>query len=309
MARSVVPIRPRVFKPAGVHGASQVIDHAFDWTDQDWQGVPQEDLIIYELHIGSFTESGTFLAAIERLDELVELGVTAIELMPLATAAGRWNWGYDGVNLFAPSPNYGSPDDLRRLINAAHHKGLAVILDVVYNHLGPEGNYLADFGPYFSKRHTTPWGAAPNFDDQGSEQLRRFFVANAIGWLDEYHFDGLRVDAIHCMRDDNDPHIASQISKAVTQWSEKTGRKTTLIAESNVYDPNMLAPRSSGGIGFDAEWCDDFLHGVFAVVRPGEQLCHRSYQADDLQQTLKYGFVYEGTLREQRGRAPTVATC
>ncbi len=291
------------FQPQGVHGASQIVDPTFAWTDHDWSGVERNDLVIEELHIGAFTAQGTFAAAIARLDELVDLGVTAIELMPVATAPGKWNWGYDGVNLFAPSPNYGTPNDLRRLIDAAHAKGLAVILDVVYNHLGPEGNYLADFGPYFSSRHHTPWGAAPNFDDPDyGRQLRRFFVANAIHWFDEYHFDGLRVDAIHCMRDDSEPHVAAQISEAVKTWSSETNRPAMLIAESNVYDSNMLEPRSRGGIGFDAQWCDDLLHSVFAVVRPGEDRCHREYKPDDLPQTLEYGFVYEGSLREQRGR-------
>ncbi len=291
------------FQPQGVHGPSQIVDPTFKWTDDQWPGVDQNDLIIYELHTGTFTDQGTFAAAMRRLDEVVELGVTAIELMPVAACPGKWNWGYDGVNLFAPSANYGTPDDLRRLIDIAHAKGLAVILDVVYNHLGPEGNYLGDFGPYLSARHATPWGAAPNFDDpKYGRQLRRFFVANTIHWLDEYHFDGLRVDAIHCMRDDSDPHIAAQISDAVHDWHAETGRPALLIAESNVYDANMLAPRSKGGIGFHAEWCDDFLHSVYAVIRPGDHLCDRKYGADDLQQTLKYGFVYEGSLRQPRYR-------
>ncbi len=241
------------FQPAGVHGPSQVVDPAFAWTDQKWRGVARDQLVIYELHIGGFTADGTYAAAIDRLNELVDLGVTAIELMPVATSAGNWNWGYDGVNLFAPSPTYGRPEDLRRLVDAAHAKGLAVFLDVVYNHLGPEGNYLAEFGPYFSELHTTPWGAAPNFDGPDHHtEVRRFVVANAIAWLDEYHFDGLRVDAIHCMRDDSDPHVAEQISTAVADWSATTGRPAMLIAESNVYDPHLLAPRSAGGVGFDA---------------------------------------------------------
>lgn len=291
------------FQPEGVHGPSQVVDHAFAWNDQDWRGVNKADLIIYESHVGALSPQGTYAGAIERLDELVDLGVTAIELMPLATCPGKWNWGYDGVNLFAPSPNYGTPDELRQLINAAHGHGLAVILDVVYNHLGPEGNYLAEFGPYLSSHHRTPWGAAPNYDDPlYARAVRRFFIANAIHWLDRYHFDGLRVDAIHCMRDDSEPHVAAEFSEAVESWSAQRGRAATLIAETNVYDGNMLEPRSSGGIGFDAEWCDDFLHGVFAVLRPGENLCHRTYRLRDLQQVCNDGFVYEGSLREQRGR-------
>lgn len=292
------------FQPQGVHGPSMVVDHEYPWTDQDWNPVGRDELVIYELHLGTFTEEGTFSGAIARLDELVDLGVTAIEFMPLADAAGRWNWGYDGVHLFAPNRNYGTPDELRQLIDAAHGKGLSVFLDVVYNHLGPEGNYLGEFGPYLSERHHTVWGAAPNFDDPvyGTE-LRRFYIANAIHWLDAYHFDGLRLDAIHCMLDESEPHVVAQLSQSVRSWSAESGRRVVLIAESNVYDPEMLAPFDEGGMGFDAEWCDDFLHSVFAVAGTGEQLCHRQYQPGvDLDQTLRFGYVYEGTLRRQRGR-------
>ena len=303
------PLRPDPasrFQPQGVHGPSQIIDTDFTWADQDWKTPGIEQLIVYEAHVGAFTQAGTFLSAIDRLDELVELGVTAIEWMPLAQCPGRWNWGYDGVNLFAPSHNYGTPDDLRRFVDAAHRKGLAVILDVVYNHLGPEGNYLGAFGPYFSSRHSTPWGAAPNLDDPNiANEVRRFFVANAVYWLDEFHFDGLRVDAIHCIGDDSETHVAAEITDAVRAWSARFGREALLIAESNVYDPQMLRTRSDGGIGFDAQWCDDLLHSVSAVVRPGDQLCHREYDSGtDLDQTLRMGYVYEGSLREQRGRRP-----
>ncbi|QDT13573.1 malto-oligosyltrehalose trehalohydrolase [Planctomycetes bacterium K23_9] len=291
------------FQPQGVHGPSEVVARDFDWTDGAWQGVDRKDLVVYELHIGTFTQAGTFASAIDRLDELAQLGVTAIELMPVSASAGRWNWGYDGVNWFAPLSAYGTPDDLRRLIDAAHAKGLAVILDVVYNHLGPEGNYLSEFGPYLSDRHNTVWGAAPNFDHPtfGTE-VRRFVIANALYWYDEFHFDGLRVDAIHCMRDDSETHIAADISRAAKDWSAAAGRPAMLIAESNVYDPEMITPLGDGGIGFDAQWCDDFLHSLFAFVRPGDHLCHRTYETSDLKQTLEMGYVYEGTLRNERGR-------
>jgi malto-oligosyltrehalose trehalohydrolase len=292
------------FQPRGVHGPSMVVAPYDQWNDHRWKDASREELIVYELHVGTFTQAGTYPAAIDRLDELVDLGITAIELMPLADAAGRWNWGYDGVNLFAPNHNYGSPEELSGLIDAAHSRGLAVFLDVVYNHLGPEGNYLGDCGPYLSVHHHTPWGAAPNFDDPThGAQLRRFFIANAIHWLDAYHFDGLRIDAIHCMRDDSERHVVAELAQGVRDWSRESGRSALLIAESNVYDPNMLMPLEDGGMGFDAEWCDDFLHSVFAVARPGEHLCHRTYHAGkDLDQTLRFGFVYEGSLREQRGR-------
>lgn len=292
------------FQPQGVHGPSQIVSSQFQWSDADWRGPQREELIIYEMHVGAFTPQGTFDAAIDRLDELVELGITAIELMPVAAAAGKWNWGYDGVAFFAPADAYGTPDSFRRFVDRAHALGLSVFLDVVYNHVGPEGNYLHDFGPYLSFKHNTVWGDAPNFDDPDhGDAVRQFFIANALHWLREYHLDGLRVDAIHCMIDDRDPHIAAQISDAVAEWSQSISRNVMLIAESNVYDPEMTVPRSNGGIGYNAMWCDDFLHSTFAVLRPGEQLCHRRYHAGtDLDHTLQHGYVYEGTLRRKRER-------
>ena len=292
------------YQPLGVHGPSEVVDSTYQWTDQAWQGVPRQDLIIYELHLGAFTEQGTFLAAIERLPELVELGVTAIELMPVAASAGRWNWGYDGVDLYAPLAAYGTPAEFRRMVDAAHQLGLAVILDVVYNHLGPEGNYLNEFGPYLSSKHQTVWGDAPNFDDpELGRQVGRFFIANAVHWLEEYHLDGLRVDAIHCMIDESPTHVALKLADAVDAWKQETERPALMIAESNVYDPEMLVPRSEGGVGFDAMWADDFLHSVFTTLRPGQQLCHRPYQGtSDLVQTLATGYVYQGTLRREPER-------
>jgi malto-oligosyltrehalose trehalohydrolase len=206
--------------------------------------------------------------------------------------------------LFAPHHNFGNPDSFRRFVDTAHAKGLAVILDVVYNHLGPEGNYWSDFGPYLSSRHITPWGAAPNFDDPvHGRPLRQLIIANALHWFDEYHIDALRVDAIHCMRDESDPHIASELAETVHRWSGETGRPAMMIAETNVYDPQMVAGIASGGMGFDAQWCDDFLHSVFAVLRPDEQLCVRSYRAgSDLDRTLQTGFVYTGSIPRAAAR-------
>ncbi len=288
------------FQPDGVHGPSQVCGIDFEWHDEGWRGVDRESWVIYELHVGTFTDEGTFVAAIERLDELVDLGINVIELMPVNDSAGRWNWGYDGVGWFAPRRTFGTPDDLRRLVDAAHARGLAIVLDVVYNHFGPEGNYLGDFGSYLSDRHSTTWGPAPNFDDPVcGEGVKRFVVANAIHWYDEYHLDGLRVDAIHCMIDDSDPHVARRLGEAVNAWSRASGRPAALIAESNVYDPEMPVPVSDGGMGFTAQWCDDFLHSVFATVRPGEQLTDREYHpGSDLARTLRSGFVHRGTCRE-----------
>ncbi|TWU58772.1 Malto-oligosyltrehalose trehalohydrolase [Rubripirellula tenax] len=294
------------YQAEGVHGPSQVVDDSFPWTDNAWQPPANRGLVVYECHIGTWTTAGTFVAAIDRLDDLVDLGFNAIELMPVADAAGRWNWGYDGVCLFAPNRNYGSPDDFRRLVDAAHAKGVAVILDVVYNHLGPEGNYLGDAGPYLSAKHHTVWGSAPNFDDaEHGVSLRRFFMANVIYWLEEFHLDGLRLDAIHCMMDHSGRHIVKDMADAVRDWSAASGRRAMLIAESNVYDEEMLVPTADGGCGFDAQWGDDFLHSVFAVVRPGERLCCRTYESGtDLEQVLKMGYVFAGTLTNQRGRRP-----
>ncbi len=291
------------FQPDGVHGPSEVIDRSFDWNDSDWKGVRRDDLIVYELHIGTFTDNGTFVSAIERLRELVELGITAIEIMPPNETAGRWNWGYDGVNLFAPRQSYGTPNDFRRFVDVAHSMGLVVIVDVVYNHFGPEGNYLGDFGSYISTKHDTVWGAAPNLDGaQHGQEMRRFLIANAIHWLDEYHVDGLRVDAIHCIRDDSEQHWVAQLSDAVRRWGESQKREILLIAEANVYDPEMMIPIADGGYNFDASWCDCFLHSVFGVVRPGEQLSNRVYDPTDLRRVLAQGFIFDGTIRRERVR-------
>ena len=307
--------RPPIPDPASraqrdsVHGDSVVVDPAFDWTDGDWRPPAIEDWVIYELHVGTVTDGGTFTSLIERLDELVALGVTAIELMPVADCAGGWNWGYDGVHLFAPNRNYGSPADMRRLVDAAHAKGLAVVLDVVYNHLGPEGNYLGAAGPYLSSRHQTVWGDAPNFDDPvNGDQCRRWFIANAVYWLDEFHIDALRVDAVHCIVDTRRPHVASEFAAAVDRMNQSSDRPSStphkfLIAESNVYDPEMIRPADRGGIGFDAAWSDDFVHSLYACLMPGVNLSDRDYRpGDDLRQVLTTGYVYTGTLDQFRRR-------
>lgn len=294
------------FLPEGVHGRSQVVaPDAYRWNDSAWKGVAREDLVVYEAHVGAWTAEGTYRAAIGRLDELAELGVTAIELMPLAQAAGVRNWGYDGVALFAPNFAYGTPDDLRKFVDAAHQRGLAVLVDVVYNHFGPEGNYWGEFGPYLSERHSTPWGAAPNFDGAGAEPLREFFVANAAYWIEEFHFDGLRIDAAQCIRDESPRHILAEISDGLAEVRQHAGRTIHLIAESNVYDPNMLRPTDAGGLGCDALWCDDFLHSAFAILRPGDHMSARQYLAhSDFDATLRRGYVFRGTFSEPRQRIP-----
>ena len=296
------------FQPVGVHGPSQIIDpHSYGWQDAAWPGVAKRDLVIYELHMGTFTEQGTYLAACERLPELKELGITAIELMPLAESAGAWNWGYDGVHFFAPHHTHGSPDELRHLVDTAHRLGMAVILDVVFNHFGPEGNYFRDFGPYISPQHATAWGDAPNFDSQDeatAAAVRNYFLANVSYWIDEFHLDGLRIDAVHCMPDESPYHIATEVAEVLDAVRAKTTRHLHLVAESNVYDAQMLQPRDGGGHGYDAQWCDDFLHSVFAILRPGEQMSSRVYRGDDLQKVLQRGYVFVGSVSLPRRRIP-----
>ena len=293
------------YQPDGVHGASQIVDsEAFPWTDHDWRGVPKRDLIIYELHIGAFTEGGTFRAAIERLRELLNLGVTAVEIMPVAQSPGRWNWGYDGVDLFAVRNTYGGPDDFKALIDACHTSGIAVILDVVYNHLGPEGNYLAEFGPYFSCKHRTPWGEAFNFDDRHSRHVRQFIVDNAIYWLDEYHLDGLRLDAVQLMLDDSKPHILDEICQAVSEYEDTIDRLVHLIAEANIYDPDLL-PSEESGRSYDAIWCDCLMHSIYSHALPDLRLSDREYGgAMDLAESLRHGYLYVRTARQPARVSP-----
>lgn len=250
------------FQPLGVHGPSQVIDpRAFAWTDRTWQGIPLDRLVFYELHVGAFTPEGTFAAAAGRLPYLVELGITAIELMPVADFPGSRNWGYDGAALFAPARRYGSPDDLRALVNEAHRLGLAVFLDVVYNHFGPDGAYAPAFSKrYFSARHRSPWGAGINLDGEGSAQVRRFFIENALHWIHEYHVDGLRLDATHALVDDGPRHFLAELADAVRAASASCGRKVMLVAEDTRNLAAMLLPESAGGWGLDGVWSDDFHH-------------------------------------------------
>ena len=305
----LIPDPASRFQPEGVHGPSEVVSGQFAWKyDNVARAKRREDLIIYEMHVGAFTEAGTFAAAIERLDEIVDLGITAIELMPIAECPGEWNWGYDGTHWFAPMHTFGSPDDFREFIDAAHQRGILVFADVVYNHFGPEGNYWSLLGDYLSREHHTPWGAAPNFDEGDSQVfIRRFVIDNAIYWLDEFHLDGLRVDAIHCMADGSTEHIARQFGRELKQWAKKKQRRIWLIAESNVYDASMIDGFDCGGNGFDAQWCDDFAHSLFSVVRPGERLTVRDYEPGvDLATTLKRGFVFQGDVRGCRGRENSV---
>ncbi|HEV7993883.1 MAG TPA: malto-oligosyltrehalose trehalohydrolase [Gemmatimonadaceae bacterium] len=263
-------------QPDGVHKLSEVVDPTtFEWHDGDWPGVALPDFVIYEVHVGTFTPEGTFDAIIPRLPELVALGVTAIELMPVAEFPGRRNWGYDGVNLYAPHHAYGGPEALRRLVNAAHQHGLGVVLDVVYNHVGPEGNYLDQFGPYFTDVYRTPWGRAVNYDGPGSDGVRRWAHDNALYWISEYHVDALRLDAVHGIYDFGALAFLEELSDEVHELGRRMGRKVQLMAESDLNDPRLIRPPEHGGYGVDAQWADDVHHTIHATLT-GER--HGYYQ-------------------------------
>jgi maltooligosyltrehalose trehalohydrolase len=291
------------FQPKGVHGPSAVVDHKFTWTDSNWSEIPLEEMIIYELHVGTFTEEGTFEGIIRRLKYLKHLGINAIELMPVAQFPGKRNWGYDGVFPYAVQNSYGGPKDLKKLINACHRNGVAVIIDVVYNHLGPEGNYLRDFGPYFTDKYKTPWGRALNFDGPYSDHVRNFFFENALFWFREYHVDALRLDALHAIYDSSAKHFIEELAERVEKFSQNTDRKCYLIGESDLNDIRLIKPRLRRGYGLDAQWCDDFHHSLHALVT-GE--CSGYYKdfgkIDDLAKAYKEGFVYSWTYSKYRKR-------
>ncbi len=255
------------YQPDGVHAASAVVDHAaYIWEDSDWSGLPLSDYIIYELHVGTFTPAGTFDAIIPRLADLKDLGITAIEIMPVAQFPGARNWGYDGVYLFAVQNSYGGPAGLKRLVDACHQQNIAVIMDVVYNHFGPEGNYTGCFGPYVTDQYKTPWGSAINFDGPDSGGVRHFFIQNALSWFEDYHIDALRLDAIHAIYDCGAKHILAELATAVKALSQKLNRPCYLIAESDLNDVRVIQPQPQGGYGIDAQWCDDFHHALHTTL-------------------------------------------
>ena len=291
-------------QPQGVHGPSRVVDpSAFRWTDAEWTGIEVADLVIYELHVGTFTDEGTFEAAITHLAELRELGVTAIEIMPVAQFPGERNWGYDGVLSYAVQNSYGGPEGLRALVNAAHRAGLAVILDVVYNHFGPEGNYLGEYGPYFTETYRTPWGPALNFDGRESDEVRRYFIDNALYWVTEFHIDGLRLDAIHGIYDFGAVHILAELADAVRIQARALGRRAFVIGESDLNDPKVVSPREKGGYDLDGQWSDDLHHAIHAALT--EETA--GYYADfggvaPIATALEHRFVYAGRYSAHRKR-------
>jgi maltooligosyltrehalose trehalohydrolase len=292
------------WQPDGVHGPSAVVDPlTFPWTDQAFAGHALADLVFYELHVGTFTPAGTFEAVIPHLDRLVDLGVTAIELMPIAEFPGSRNWGYDGVHLYAPQSTYGGPEGLRRLVDAAHGRGLSVVLDIVYNHLGPEGNYLAEYGPYFTERYKTPWGAAMNFDGPDAAGVRRHYVENARYWVREFHVDGFRLDAIHAIYDASARHILTEVAEGARDEGRGLGRPVHVVAESHDNDRALVLRPTEGGIGLDAVWSDDFHHALHVLLTRESTGYYTDFGGPGrLARAIAEGFVYQGEPSEYFGR-------
>jgi len=295
------PRSPR--QPAGPAGPSRTYGHdSFEWTDARWRGAPLPGAVIYELHVGTFTREGTLDAAIGKLDYLTELGVTAVELMPLAAFPGHHGWGYDGIGLWAVHEPYGGPDALKRFVDACHGRGLAVFLDVVYNHVGP-GNRLADFGPYFTAAHMTPWGPAVNLDQPGSDEVRSFVIGNALMWLRDYHIDGLRLDAVHALEDRRALHLLEELAVEVDALAALTGRPLVLVAESDLNNPRLITSREDGGYGLAAQWNDDFHHAVHSLITGERQGYYGDFGAvAAVAKTLTRAYFHDGTWSSFRGR-------
>lgn len=290
-------------QPDGVHGPSEVIDTSFAWTDQSWRCPQLADLVIYELHVGAFTAEGTFDAAVSHLPRLRDLGVNAIELMPLAQFPGERNWGYDGAYPFAVQSSYGGAAGLQRFVNACHARGLAVVLDVVYNHFGPEGCYLRDFGPYFTNQYRTPWGEAVNFDGPGSDHVRAFFLANALMWQTEFHIDALRLDAVHAIKDASAYPFLAELADSSASRAHELGRPFHLIAESNLNDARLVRPAGQGGYCLDSMWSDDYHHGLHTLLTGEEDGYYEDFgQLEQFGEAYRGGFTYRGQYSPFRDR-------
>ena len=291
------------YQPLGVHGPSQVCCPKFPWSDSHWKGTPLASAIFYEAHVGTFTPAGTFDAIIPRLRELKSLGVTMLELMPIAQFPGERNWGYDGVYPYAVQNSYGGPDGLKRLVDACHKTHLGIALDVVYNQLGPEGNYFGDFGPYFTDRYRTPWGNAINFDGPGSDEVRRYFIENALYWISEFHVDALRLDAIHAIVDASAKPFLVELTAQVHESAARTGRIIHVIAESDRNDPRTVQPQDAGGFGFDALWNDDFHHALHSQITGERDGYYEDFGSiGDIAKAYSEGFVYSGQYSRSRRR-------
>lgn len=292
------------YQPEGVHGPSEVVDHeAFQWNDIQWKGIPFQDLIIYELHVGTFSAGGTFESAIALLDDLVATGINAIELMPVAQFPGNRNWGYDGVYPFAVQNSYGGPEGLKKFVDACHQKGIAVFLDVVYNHLGPDGNFLSEYGPYFTNRYHCPWGDAINMDGDWSDGVRDYFSDNPLHWFTHYHIDGLRLDAIHSIFDNGAVSIWQLMHDKITLLEQQLGRSLYMIAESDLNSPRVLKEPEQGGHGFDAQWLDDFHHALYVLLNNKDTERYKDFgRIEQLAKAYTDGFVMSGEYVEFRKR-------
>ena len=296
-------------QPEGVHGPSEVIDPDFAWTDSGWNGMPLSRQVQYEMHVGTFSREGTFAAVIDRLDELQDLGINTLEILPIAQFPGGRNWGYDGTYPYAAQNTYGGPQEFKRLVNACHERGMAVCLDVVYNHLGPEGNYTGQYGHYFTEKYHTPWGSALNFDAPHSDGVRRFFIENALHWIRDFHVDALRLDAIHAIVDESARPFLKELATAVHAEAKRLGREVQVIEESNKNDSRHLEPVAAGGYGLDGVWADDFHHIVHTLVS-GER---DGYYADfgkfeQLVKAYREGFIFAGEYSQYRGRRHGVSS-
>ncbi len=291
------------FQPTSVHEPSAVVDPFFPWADRHWHGIPLENYVLYELHVGTFTPDGTFEAIIPRLTELRDLGVTAIELMPVAQFPGKRGWGYDGVYQFAPQNSYGGPTGLKNLVNACHDIGLAVVLDVVYNHFGPEGCYLQEYAHYFTDRYKTPWGNAINVDGPKSDDVRRFFIENTLYWVHEFHIDALRLDAIHAIHDETATPFLMELASVTRRYATDLNRQVYLIGESDLNDVKVIRSPENGGLGLHAQWADDFHHCVFTLLAGEESRYHRDYNKFDLlTDAYRHGYAYTGQFCPSRER-------
>ncbi len=302
--RAPLPDPRSRWQPHGVHGPSRVLERHFDFSDAEFRAPPLASGVIYELHVGTFAEDGTFDGVIPRLPYLRELGVTHVELMPISEFPGRRGWGYDGVYPFAAHSGYGGPLALKRLVNACHAHGLAVLLDVVYNHFGPDGNYLSHFGPYLTDTFHTPWGAAVNLDGPHSDFVRRFLIDSALQWLEEFHCDGLRLDAVHAFYDRSARHFLQQLAEETEDLAHRLRKPLCLIAESDLNDPRIVRPRESGGYGLDAQWSDDFHHALHVTLTGEQSGIHGDFSGlKDLGRAIECGFVYDGRYSRFRQRA------
>lgn len=283
-------------QPEGVHRSSAIVDHdAFHWHDLKWKCTSLSDWVIYEMHVGAFTQGGTFASALRKLDRLAKLGITTIELMPIAQFPGKRNWGYDGVYPYAVQHSYGGAQGLKTFVNACHQRGLAVILDVVYNHLGPEGNYLRDYGPYFTNRYQTPWGDAINYDGAWSPGVRNYFIQNALYWFQYFHVDALRIDAVHAIYDFSATHFLKELSDVVKRWASRAQRSCYLIAESDLNDPKLLRTPAQGGFGLNAQWSDDFHHALHTLVTGERQSYYMDFgQLQHFSKAFCQSFTYDG---------------